>query len=178
MKESIPDVALQPCPVKPERKTRQEKIDLQLARAGWSAECRNLLEEYLIVTPAPLKEPDGVYRTSREFADNALLDRLGRVIGIVESKRSSRDALEGERQAADYADALREKHGIDPFIFLANGDEIWFWHRPLYPPRKISGFHTEDDLARLAHLDKYGSRPSLPSATPKRFLENPNWKIS
>jgi type I restriction enzyme R subunit len=41
-------------------------------------------------------------------------------------------------------------------VFLANGDEIWFWHRNLYPPRKVSGFFTEEDLLRLAHLDKFG----------------------
>jgi len=28
--------------------------------------------------------------------------------------------------------------------------------RKLYPPRKISGFFSEDDLLRLAHLDKFG----------------------
>ena len=48
------------------------------------------------------------------------------------------------------------KHGTDPFVFLANGDEIWFWHRNLYPPRKVSGFFAEEDLLRLAHLDKFG----------------------
>ena len=74
----------------------------------------------------------------------------------MEAKRSSRDPLEGERQAADYAEAIRAKVGIDPFVFLANGDEIWFWHRNLYPPCKVAGFFAEEDLLRLAHLDKFG----------------------
>lgn len=142
--------------MKPERQTRQEKIDLQLGRSGWAVGCRQLLEEFLIESTSCLKEPEVKYRTSNEFADYALLDRLGRVLAIVEAKRASRDALEGERQAADYADILRAKNGTDPFVFLANGDEIWFWHRNLYPPRKVSGFFTEEDLTRLAHLDKYG----------------------
>jgi hypothetical protein len=142
--------------MKPERRTRQESIDLELARAGWAIGSRRLIEEFVVETSAVLNEPGGLYRTPNEFADYALLDRLGRVLAIVEAKRSSRDALEGERQAADYADALRAKTGSDPFVFLANGDEIWFWHRRLYPPRKVSGFFTEEDLARLAHLDKYG----------------------
>ena len=85
-----------------------------------------------------------------------MLDRLGRPFAIVEAKRSSRDPLEGERQAADYADALCAKHGTAPFVFLANGDEIWFWHRHHYPPRKVSGFFNEDDLLRIAHLGKFG----------------------
>jgi type I restriction enzyme R subunit len=139
-----------------ERQTRQEKIDLQLGRAGWAVGSRRLIEEFLIETTFVVRYPDDVYRDTNEFADYALLDRLGRLLAIVEAKRSSRDPLEGERQAADYADALRAKHGTDPFVFLANGDEIWFWHRNLYPPRKVSGFFTEEDLLRLAHLDKFG----------------------
>jgi hypothetical protein len=39
--------------MKPERQTRQEKIDLQRGRAGWVVGSRRLLEEYF-VNPAPL----------------------------------------------------------------------------------------------------------------------------
>jgi type I restriction enzyme R subunit len=139
-----------------ERHTRQEQIDLQLARAGWAVDSRRLIEELLVETEYQVRNPKAGYRTIHEFVDYALLDRLDRPLAIVEAKRSSRDPLEGERQAADYADALRAEHGIDPFVFLANGDEIWFWHRNLYPPRKVNGFFTEEDLLRYAHLDKFG----------------------
>lgn len=138
-----------------EAKTRQDQIDRQLARAGWSVASRQLIVEFA-VSPGMVRESDRTYKSAAEFADYALLDRLGRPIAIVEAKRSSRDALAGERQAADYADAIRTEHGVDPFVFLANGDEIWFWHRNLYPPRKVSGFFTEEDLLRIAHLDKFG----------------------
>jgi type I restriction enzyme, R subunit len=161
--------------MKPERRTRQESIDLQLARAGWAVGSRRLIEEFLVETSAVLNEPGGVYRTASEFADYALLDRLGRVLAIVEAKRTSRDALDGERQAADYADALRAKNGTDPFVFLANGDEIWFWHRRLYPPRKVSGFFTEEDLARLAHLDRYGK--PLTGAMPRERIIDRAYQI-
>ena len=150
--------------MQPERQTRQEKIDLQLGRAGWAIGSRQLIEEFLVEAPSVANDPGQPYRTANEFADYALLDRFGRPLAIVEAKCSSRDALAGERQAADYADALRTKLGTDPFVFLANGDEIWFWHRRLYPPRKVSGFYTEEDLLRLAHLDKYGK--SLTGAVP------------
>ncbi len=115
--------------MKPEQQTRQEKIDLQLGRAGWATGSRFLIEEFLIASPGSLKEPETRYNARNEFADYALLDRLGSVLALVEAKRSSRHPLEGERQAADYADAILAKTGVDPFIFLANGDEIWFWHR-------------------------------------------------
>jgi len=141
--------------VKPEQQTRQEKIDLQLGRAGWSIGSRQLIKEYL-VAPTSLKDSETPYNARNEFADYALFDRLGTVIAIVEAKRSSRHPLEGERQATDYADSIRAKTGTDPFIFLANGDEIWFWDRKAGPPRKVSGFFTEEDLLRLAHLRKFG----------------------
>jgi type I restriction enzyme, R subunit len=99
--------------MKTERLTRQEKIDLQLGRAGWAVGSRRLIPEYLVTSPSVVREPTPEYRTVNGFADYALLDRLGRPLAIVEAKRSSRDPLEGERQASDYADALRAKHGTD-----------------------------------------------------------------
>ncbi|GFE60793.1 DEAD/DEAH box helicase family protein [Geobacter sp. AOG2] len=139
-----------------ERQTRQEKIDLQLGRAGWAVGSRRLIEEFIVAPASSLHESEADYRAVNQFADYVLLDRFDRPLAIIEAKRSSRNPLEGERQAADYADTLRAKHGTDPFVFLANGNEIWFWHRNLYPPRKVSGFFTEEDLLRLAHLDKFG----------------------
>jgi len=125
--------------MKTERRTRQEKIDHQLARAGWAVGSRRLIEELLVRPLGGVRDLDGVLSYKNEFVDYVLRDRLGRPLAIIEAKRSSRNPLEGERQASDYADAIRAAYGVDPFIFLANGDEIWFWHRRLYPPRKVSG---------------------------------------
>ena len=63
--------------------------------------------------------------------------------------------------------ACKLKYGIDPFIFLTNGDEIWFWHRSLYPPRLVSGFFTQDDLERLAFIDRFHEPPSLAEVNPR-----------
>jgi type I restriction enzyme R subunit len=161
--------------MKPEQRTRQEKIDIQLGRAGWALDSRRLVQEFLIPAAPPFGDDTQSYRTRNEFADYALVDRLGRVLAIVEAKRSSRNALEGERQAADYADAIRAKYGSDPFIFLANGDELWFWHRKMGPPRKVSGFFTEEDLLRLAHLEKFGK--SLTGAMPLASIVDRAYQI-
>lgn len=139
-----------------EATTRREKIDRQLARAGWSRDSRRLIDEFRVSPVEGVGAPHAQYAPRSEFADYVLLDRIGRPIAVVEAKCSSRDALAGERQAADYADAIFAKHGVKPFVFLANGDEIWFWHRELYAPRKVSGFFTEEDLLRIAHLDQFG----------------------
>jgi len=123
-----------------EAHTRKEKIDRQLARAGWSLDRRRLIEEFQIVAPRRIGEPTDDYVRRAEFAGYVLMDRLNRPIAVIEAKSTTRDALAGERQAADYADAIFAKCGTKPFVFLANGDEIWFRHRDLYPPRRVSGF--------------------------------------
>ena len=138
-----------------EQITRKQRIDHQLARAGWGKGSFALVEEFLI-QDGELRDPQTPYVAGNEFVDYSLPDATRRPLAIVEAKKSSRDALEGERQAADYADRIKKIHGVDPFIFLANGDEIWFWHRNLYPPRKVSGFFNQDDLLRIAHLDRFG----------------------
>ncbi|QDV21272.1 type I restriction enzyme EcoKI subunit R [Gimesia panareensis] len=127
--------------------TRSRQVDVQLRTAGWMAENRRVIEEY-VITSSKLED-------SNEFADYVLIDNRKEPLAIVEAKRSSRSALEGERQAADYADRILQQRGVDPFIFLANGNEIWFHDRSLYPVRKVSGFFAQDDLERLRFLRQY-----------------------
>lgn len=133
-----------------EAQTRAQRIDADLARAGWSAARRNLVEEFLL----PAGETEGVHH-GRGFADYVLLGSDGKPIAVVEAKRSSRDELAGKRQADEYADALRAKFGVEPFVFLTNGREIQFWDRERYPPRRVAGFHTREDLERLLHQKRY-----------------------
>ncbi len=107
---------------------------------------------------------------SNEFADYALVDHRNKPLGIVEAKRSSRSPMEGERQASDYADRILQQDGVDPFIFLANGNEIFFHDRALYPVRRVSGFFTQDDLERLHFLRKYRT-PIADSDVNKKIVE-------
>ncbi len=136
-----------------EKQTRQHLITEQLIRAGWTGNHCKMIEE--VALNPNVEESQSGYGSSTEFADYVLYDRGERPIAVVEAKRTSRSPIEGERQASDYADRIRETHGVDPFIFLANGNEIWFWHRRLYPPRKVSGFYTLEDLERIAFQDRY-----------------------
>lgn len=135
-----------------EKTTRSELIDSQLAHAGWSKSRRSLIEEFVLSTSSP----DSSYGRE-QFADYVLLGADGKPIALVEAKRSSRDELAGKRQAADYADVIKSKFGIDPFIFLTNGKEIQFWDRERSAPRKISGFYTRDDLERLLHQRNFAT---------------------
>lgn len=119
-----------------EKQTRQQLIDEQLVRAGWTGGHRKPLAEVALRAQVSGESRDHDYGSATEFADYVLFDRGGRPIAVVEAKRSNRSPIEGERQAADYADRIKATHNVDPFIFLANGNEIWFWHRRLYPPAR------------------------------------------
>ena len=66
---------------------------------------------------------------STEIADYVLFGRDKKPIAIVEAKRASKSPRAGQTQAAGYADNIKAEYDFDPFIFLANGEDIWCWDR-------------------------------------------------
>jgi len=84
-----------------EAETRALRIDRQLARAGWTRDSRRLIDELVLSGDSRLLDDSpGGYRLSDEIVDYGLVNRFKRPVGIVEAKRSSRSALEGERRAS------------------------------------------------------------------------------
>ncbi|MEC5413904.1 DEAD/DEAH box helicase family protein [Aurantimonas sp. C2-4-R8] len=77
-------------------------------------------------------------------ADYALFDRQGRALAVLEAKSTSVSVSAGEAQGQRYADLL----GV-PFIFLSNGEEIWFRDKDQDAHfRKVETVFSQDDLAR------------------------------
>lgn len=77
-------------------------------------------------------------------ADYALFDRQGRALAVLEAKSTSVNVSAGEAQGQRYADLL----GV-PFIFLSNGEEIWFRDKDQDAHfRKVDTVFSQDDLAR------------------------------
>jgi type I restriction enzyme R subunit len=77
-------------------------------------------------------------------ADYVLFDRQGRAFALLEAKRTSVNLSTGEAQGRRYADQL----GI-PFIFLSNGEEIWFCDKGQDAHfRRIETVFSQDDLIR------------------------------
>ena len=133
-----------------EAEVRQE-LDQLLGRRGWHV--KNPVEvgvEYEMERrwgradgPAPELYP------STEIADYVLFGRDRKPMAIIEAKRTSKNPRSGQTQASGYADNIKAEFDIDPFIFLANGEDIWFWDRLRYPPRIVQGFFERADLERL-----------------------------
>lgn len=86
-------------------------------------------------------------------------DDNGKPLGLVEAKRTMRDAKIGREQAELYANCLEKKFGQRPIMFYSNGYEHHIWDDLNYPPRKVSGFYSKDDLERL--INRRSSRQDL-----------------
>jgi len=141
--------------MKTETETRQEIIDLQLAKASWDVEDPSQVTEELdiVVDEKKWKETTSKY-DGHLFADYALLGRDRYPLAVVEAKKTSRNAEEGKEQALIYAKEIHRKNPSRemPFVFYTNGHEIHYWDSERYPPRKVYGFPTRDDLERIRFL--------------------------
>jgi type I restriction enzyme R subunit len=133
-----------------EAETRDYFIDLLLKEAGWPLDKKQDLE--YPVTGMPNEKGEG-------FVDYVLWGDDGKPLGLVEAKRTKRDARVGQQQAKLYADCLEKQFGQRPIIFYSNGYEHWIWDDQNYPPRSVQGFYAKDELERL--IQRRATRISL-----------------
>ena len=142
-----------------EAQTRKEIIDLRLSKAGWNInDPSQVTEEFDIISdPGKAEDPQEKY-SGHLFSDYALLGKDGYPLAVVEAKKSYRNAEEGKIQSLIYAEIIQKNNpGRDlPFVIYTNGHEIFFWNSQIYPPRKVYGFPTRDDLERLRFLRNNG----------------------
>ncbi|QXJ22443.1 DEAD/DEAH box helicase family protein [Actinomadura graeca] len=133
-----------------EAKTRDLIIDLLLKEAGWPLSKKE--DREYPVRGLPTKSGAGK-------VDYVLWDDDGKPLGVVEAKRTTKDAMSGQHQAKLYADALEREFGQRPVIFYTNGYKTHIWDDVTYPPREVQGFYTKDQLRLLIH--RRTSRQSL-----------------
>jgi type I restriction enzyme, R subunit len=146
-----------------EAETRDRYIDLLLREAGWALDKPDDLE--FRVEGMPNNEGTG-------FVDYVLWGADGKPLGLVEAKRTRKDARQGQQQAKLYADCLEARFGQRPVIFFSNGYEHWIWDDTRYPPREIGGFYKRDELELL--IQRRSSRKKLGSESINRkIVERP-----
>lgn len=80
-------------------------------------------------------------------ADYVLQDRRGRPLAIVEAKRSAIEPYAAKQQALPYAKRIGA-----PFIFLTNGELIYFWDYGNDDARIVNSFFSRRDLERLVEM--------------------------
>jgi len=147
---------------KTEAQTRSELIDMQLAKSGWNVkDPTQVIEEFDILVPLPegVAEPLTPYM-GHQFSDYVLLGKDRTPLAVVEAKKSSKDAAIGREQAKQYCTNIQKLLGCElPFCFYTNGHEIYFWDLNNFPPRKVVGYPTRDDLERFQYIRR--NRKSL-----------------
>ena len=133
-------------------------IDDQLRAAGWNpADKSQVLTEMKVSgTTLAVAEPgsqatvlttaDGdSIPTGR--ADYVLLDQRGRPLAIIEAKKQAIQPYSAKQQALPYAKQIGA-----PFIFLTNGELIYFWDYQNDDARIVNSFFSRRDLERLVHM--------------------------
>jgi type I restriction enzyme, R subunit len=140
--------------VKNEKLTRKEIIDNRLKQAGWNVTDRTQVIEEFDIHLTVVEEPTSPY-AGHQYSDYVLLGKDGKPLAVVEAKKTSVDAALGREQAKQYCYNIKQTQGVDlPFCFYTNGHDIYFWDLDNYPPKKVYGFPTRDDLERYAYIRK------------------------
>ncbi len=109
-------------------------IEDLLQRAGWDPSDKSqVLSEQLLL--------------DNKRADYILLSRNGKPLAVIEAKRSAIEPYTAKQQALPYA------RGIEaPFIFLTNGELIYFWDYGNDDARIVNSFFSRRDLERLIEM--------------------------
>jgi type I restriction enzyme, R subunit len=140
--------------VKNEKLTRKDIIDHRLKQAGWNVTDRTQVIEEFDIHLTVVEEPATPY-SEHQYSDYVLLGKDGKPLAVVEAKKTSVDAALGREQAKQYCYNIKQTQGVDlPFCFYTNGHDIYFWDLDNYPPKKVYGFPTRDDLERYAYIRK------------------------
>ena len=113
-------------------------IDDLLRQAGW-----NPADKSQVMTEVSAQMADG----RRGRADYLLLDQRGRPLAVIEAKKRAIEPYVAKNQALPYARKLEA-----PFIFLSNGELIYFWDYQNDDARIVNSFFSRRDLERLLEM--------------------------
>ena len=148
--KSVPAEAVQstkPAPVVTdysEFETRRLFIDLMLRDAGWELVGKDNVS--LPNKAGTEIEVHGMPSQDVGYADYVLFGADGKPLAVIEAKRTSKDPVIGKHQAELYADCLERQYNVRPVIYYTNGFQTYVIDGLGYPPRRILGFHSQEDL--------------------------------
>ncbi|MBD2028305.1 type I restriction endonuclease subunit R, partial [Leptolyngbya sp. FACHB-711] len=130
-------------------------IDDLLRAAGWNpADKLQVQTEVSISDMEAFRVADAGsnYGSGKAFgkkgrADYVLLSQRGHPLAVIEAKRQAFEPYQAKQQALPYAQAIAA-----PFIFLTNGELIYFWDYQNDDARIVNSFFSQRDLERLVEM--------------------------
>ncbi len=143
-------------------------IDDMLRQAGWDPADKSQVLTEVSTRDFQASEPRPTYgnESSITRADYVLLDRRGRPLAIIEAKRYAIEPYTAKQQALPYAKKIGS-----PFIFLTNGELIYFWDYKNDDARIVNSFFSRRDLERLVEM-RETSKPLATIEIPEYYLRN------
>jgi type I restriction enzyme R subunit len=103
--------------------------------------------------------------------DYVLLAQNGRPLAVIEAKRAAIQPYIAKQQALPYA-----KHLGAPFIFLTNGELIYFWDYTNDDARIVDAFYSRRDLERLVTM-RQEQKPLATMPIPDYYLRQAEQRI-
>ncbi len=150
-----------------EAATRFELIDPALQKAGWDVGNPEQVGLEIPVDgfdPKAWEELRNDLKHAREQAeiqdvrlpvgisDYVLYQPNGEIIAVVEAKRTSVDPRLAQVQTRFYVEEIDKQQSFQPFAFMTNGRDIYFWDVGEGPKRQVYGFFSRRDLEVLKHI--------------------------
>ena len=128
-----------------EAETRKMYIDLMLKEAGWDIlTTEGAIQPLKACIEVEVKGMPNAHEVG--YVDYVLFGGNGRPLAVIEAKRTSVSPIKGKHQAELYAECLEKQYGVRPVIYYTNGFETYIIDGLGYPPRRLFGFHTANDL--------------------------------
>jgi type I restriction enzyme R subunit len=140
-------------------------IDDLLRRAGWDPtdKAQVLIEAKVI---AESQEEYAFCGTQKGRADYVLLDQRGRALAVIEAKKKGIHPYTAKQQTLPYAKQLKA-----PYIFLTNGQLIYFWDYLNDDARMVNSFFSRRDMERFVYMrEKHQTLTTIP--IPEYYLRH------
>ena len=148
-----------------ESQTRALLINPQLVAAEWKLSDRTQVRFEI---PVPGYDPAPWHG----ITDYCLYEPSGKVLAVVEAKRTSRSPREGEEQLRRYVTEIARGQNFAPFGFMSNGLNTCFWEVGLAHPRLVAGFFSPSDLGRL-HFIRQNRQPLADAPINNAIVDRP-----
>ncbi|RJP24075.1 MAG: DEAD/DEAH box helicase [Candidatus Abyssobacteria bacterium SURF_5] len=151
-------------------------IDGLLRQAGWDPADKSQVRAEVPIRNLPetvAETPGNFARNQPQImpdndgpgrADYVLMDQRGRPLAVVEAKRSAVEPYTAKKKTLPYAKSINA-----PFIFLTNGDLIYFWDYTNDDARIVNSFFSRRDLERLVEM-RETQKPLATVEIPEYYL--------
>ena len=151
-------------------------IDTMLRQAGWDPADKSQVRTEVSVTEnlAMHDRPAGVVDEDEEGTkrtDYILLGSNGRPLAVTEAKRKRIDPYSAKQQTLPMAKRIGA-----PFIFLSNGELIYFWDYENDDARIVNSFYSQRDLERLLFL-RQNAKPLATIPIPDNYVRQGEARI-